>query len=115
MFFFLPNVSYGYSVVFIGCTYSFIFIYSSNLDRLFLFSYFFSICRSIYFLSLDPFVGFARCREGIARNKSGSNVPVARFTGTPNTEPRLQGVDKSYMGERVATSTQNVRERNIGG
>jgi hypothetical protein len=42
-------------------------------------------------------------------------VPVARFTGTPNTEPRLQGVDKSYMGERVATSTQNVRERNIGG
>jgi hypothetical protein len=53
-----------------------------------------------------------------ARNKSGSNVPVARLIGTPNTKPRLRGVDRSYRGERVATSrtsTQNVRERNIGG
>ncbi len=50
-----------------------------------------------------------------ARNKSGSNVLVARLTDTPNTEPRLRGVDRLYRGERVATSTQNVRERNIGG
>jgi hypothetical protein len=56
--------------------------------------------------------------EGIARNKSGSNVPIARLTGMPNPEPCMRGVDKLYRGERVATSrtsTQNVPERNIGG
>ncbi len=43
---------------------------------------------------------------------------VVRFTGTPSTELCMQGVDRLYRGERVATSrtsTQNVPERNIKG
>jgi hypothetical protein len=61
-------------------------------------------------------------KEQVQNEEQGTNpevnVPVARLIGTPNTEPRLRGVDKLYRGERVATSrtsTQNVRERNIGG
>ncbi len=43
---------------------------------------------------------------------------VVRLTGTPSTVLCMRGVDRLYMGERVATgrtSTQNVPERNIRG
>jgi hypothetical protein len=63
----------GFFVVFLGFTYSFIFIYLSNFYHSFFLFLFFSICRSIYFLSFDPFLGFARCREGITRNKYKTN------------------------------------------
>jgi len=45
-------------------------------------------------------------------------VLVVRLIGTPSTELCMRGVDKLYMGERVATSrasAQNVPKRNIRG
>jgi len=46
--------------------YFYLFVYFLSFIFLFLF---FSICRSIFSLSLDPFLGFVRGKEGIARNK----------------------------------------------
>jgi hypothetical protein len=45
------------------------FLFIRLIFIIYFFFLFFSICRSIFFLSFDPFVGFGRCREGTARNK----------------------------------------------
>jgi hypothetical protein len=69
IFFFLSNVSYRFFCR-ISWFYLFIYFYLfvHFLSFIFLFL-FFSICRSIFSLSFDPFLGFARGTDGIARNK----------------------------------------------
>ncbi len=52
---------------------SFLFICPIFIVPFFFLSLFFSICRSLNFLSFDPFLGFARCREGTRRNKYKTN------------------------------------------
>jgi hypothetical protein len=73
IFFFLPNVSYRFFCR-ISWFYLFIYFYLfvHFLSFIFLFL-FFSICRSIFSLSFDPFLGFARGTDGIARNKYKRN------------------------------------------
>jgi len=57
IFFFLPNVSYRFFVVFLGFTYSFIFIYLFNFYHLFFFSYFFQSVVVYFLYPLILFLG----------------------------------------------------------
>ncbi len=101
-----PPVSYRFFVVFLGFTYSFIFIYLFNFYHLFFFSYFFQFVV-VYFLY--PSILFLGLQD-VGKEQQGTNPEVMCQLLDSSVRPILSHACEVWTGRIGAKGLQQVEQ-----